>query len=133
MRYPFLSALLAPMLLAAPPPDVIDLPLREVANLQGVRGNMLLGYGLVVGLKGTGDTTLFFVPFEHQLLLMGFAILALDLPKRDGILVSSMARAENLATRCVDADRAGIGTAPQPGTLPGTPRRRPTINGEHPP
>ncbi|HLO65445.1 MAG TPA: flagellar basal body P-ring protein FlgI [Holophaga sp.] len=33
-----------------------ELPLREVANLQGVRGNMLLGYGLVVGLKGTGDT-----------------------------------------------------------------------------
>jgi flagellar P-ring protein precursor FlgI len=34
----------------------LDLPLREVASLQGVRGNMLMGYGLVVGLKGTGDT-----------------------------------------------------------------------------
>ncbi|HWQ10983.1 MAG TPA: histidine kinase dimerization/phospho-acceptor domain-containing protein, partial [Holophaga sp.] len=29
-------------------------------------------------LKGTGDTGAFFVPFEHQLLLMGFAIMALD-------------------------------------------------------
>lgn len=29
--------------------------LREVAKLQGVRGNQLLGYGLVVGLNGTGD------------------------------------------------------------------------------
>jgi flagellar P-ring protein FlgI len=48
---------LAPMLLAAPAvEDRIDMPLREVASLQGVRGNMLMGYGLVVGLKGTGDT-----------------------------------------------------------------------------
>jgi flagellar P-ring protein precursor FlgI len=35
----------------------LEVRLREVASLQGVRGNMLMGYGLVVGLKGTGDTT----------------------------------------------------------------------------
>ena len=35
----------------------LEIRLREVANLQGVRGNQLLGYGLVVGLKGTGDST----------------------------------------------------------------------------
>ncbi|MDR3672240.1 MAG: flagellar basal body P-ring protein FlgI [Holophaga sp.] len=35
----------------------LEVRLREVANLQGVRANQLLGYGLVVGLKGTGDTT----------------------------------------------------------------------------
>ena len=29
--------------------------LREIAHLQGVRSNHLLGYGLVVGLNGTGD------------------------------------------------------------------------------
>ena len=29
--------------------------LRDVARLQGVRGNQLAGYGLVVGLDGTGD------------------------------------------------------------------------------
>jgi flagellar P-ring protein precursor FlgI len=29
--------------------------LREIAHLQGVRTNHLLGYGLVVGLNGTGD------------------------------------------------------------------------------
>jgi len=33
----------------------IDSKLRDVARLQGVRGNQLLGYGLVVGLDGTGD------------------------------------------------------------------------------
>jgi len=35
----------------------LEVRLREVASLQGVRGNQLMGYGLVVGLKGTGDTT----------------------------------------------------------------------------
>ena len=33
----------------------VEARLREVARLQGVRGNQLLGYGLVVGLNGTGD------------------------------------------------------------------------------
>lgn len=35
----------------------LEVRLREVADLQGVRSNQLVGYGLVVGLKGTGDTT----------------------------------------------------------------------------
>ena len=29
--------------------------LREVASLEGVRDNQLMGYGVVVGLNGTGD------------------------------------------------------------------------------
>ena len=33
----------------------VEARLREVAHLQGVRSNHLLGYGLVVGLNGTGD------------------------------------------------------------------------------
>lgn len=33
----------------------IESRLKEVARLQGVRPNQLLGYGLVVGLDGTGD------------------------------------------------------------------------------
>ena len=33
----------------------IEARLKEVARLQGVRANQLLGYGLVVGLDGTGD------------------------------------------------------------------------------
>src|SRR5690242_21937767 len=31
--------------------------LKEVASVQGVRSNPLVGYGLVVGLDGTGDQT----------------------------------------------------------------------------
>jgi len=29
--------------------------IRDLANIEGVRDNQLLGYGLVVGLNGTGD------------------------------------------------------------------------------
>ena len=36
--------------------------LRELASIQGIRQNQLLGYGLVVGLDGTGDQT----PFTTQ-------------------------------------------------------------------
>ncbi|MEE0457602.1 MAG: flagellar basal body P-ring protein FlgI, partial [Anaerovibrio sp.] len=30
--------------------------LKDVAKVQGVRSNQLMGYGLVVGLNGTGDS-----------------------------------------------------------------------------
>ncbi len=33
----------------------IESKLRDVAHLQGVRGNQLMGFGMVVGLDGTGD------------------------------------------------------------------------------
>ncbi len=33
----------------------VEARLKEVARLQGVRANQLLGYGVVVGLDGTGD------------------------------------------------------------------------------
>jgi flagellar P-ring protein precursor FlgI len=34
--------------------------LKDIADIEGVRGNQLLGYGLVVGLNGTGDGKLDF-------------------------------------------------------------------------
>jgi flagellar P-ring protein precursor FlgI len=30
--------------------------IKDLANIEGVRQNQLIGYGLVVGLNGTGDT-----------------------------------------------------------------------------
>jgi len=29
--------------------------IKDIANIEGVRKNQLIGYGLVVGLDGTGD------------------------------------------------------------------------------
>ncbi|WP_042428088.1 flagellar basal body P-ring protein FlgI [Comamonas granuli] len=48
-----LAALL--VLCAAPPAQALRI--KEVAAVQGVRSNQLTGYGLVVGLDGTGDQT----------------------------------------------------------------------------
>jgi flagellar P-ring protein precursor FlgI len=42
--------------------------IKEVASVQGVRTNQLVGYGLVVGLDGTGDQTTS-APFTTQTLL----------------------------------------------------------------
>ena len=39
--------------------------IKDIAHLKGVRENQLIGYGLVVGLKGTGDT-LRNAPFTEQ-------------------------------------------------------------------
>jgi flagellar P-ring protein precursor FlgI len=58
----FLKPLIALAFLAASaalwwPVDAQAVRLKEIASLQGVRSNQLMGYGLVVGLDGTGDQT----------------------------------------------------------------------------
>ncbi|MBW8828761.1 MAG: flagellar basal body P-ring protein FlgI [Burkholderiales bacterium] len=47
------------------PQDASAARLKEVATVQGVRSNPLVGYGLVVGLDGTGDQTTS-APFTTQ-------------------------------------------------------------------
>ena len=39
--------------------------IKDLANIEGIRQNQLIGYGLVVGLDGTGDT-LNNAPFTKQ-------------------------------------------------------------------
>jgi flagellar P-ring protein precursor FlgI len=39
--------------------------IKDLANIEGIRQNQLIGYGLVVGLNGTGDT-LNNIPFTKQ-------------------------------------------------------------------
>ncbi|WP_428408786.1 flagellar basal body P-ring protein FlgI [Hyphococcus sp.] len=49
----FLAACLAGFVFAAD--ASADVRLKDIVNIEGVRGNDLVGYGLVVGLDGTGD------------------------------------------------------------------------------
>lgn len=53
------GALAACLLLTAPAAFAETVPVRikDLAKVQGVRSNQLVGYGLVVGLNGTGDST----------------------------------------------------------------------------
>src|SRR6476469_7309590 len=57
------AALLA-LALSSPPAGATS-RIKDLANIEGVRQNQLIGYGLVVGLNGTGDT-LNNVPFTKQ-------------------------------------------------------------------
>jgi len=49
----FPAVLLVPSAQAAP--QARQVLLRDITDIQGVRDNQLVGYGLVVGLRGTGD------------------------------------------------------------------------------
>src|SRR5258705_2619563 len=57
------AALLA--LALSVPPAAATSRIKDLANIEGVRQNQLIGYGLVVGLAGTGDT-LNNIPFTKQ-------------------------------------------------------------------
>ena len=55
-RFPLLATiLLAVALLAAARPACAQVRVKDIADVEGVRDNQLVGYGLVVGLNGTGD------------------------------------------------------------------------------
>jgi len=52
-----LTALVASMMLVAVPASAQDVRLKDITRVQGVTSNQLVGYGLVTGLAGTGDST----------------------------------------------------------------------------
>jgi len=62
-----LAAALAVALPAAPV-EAASARIKDVVDVEGVRDNMLIGYGLVVGLNGTGDS-LNNSPFTEQSLV----------------------------------------------------------------
>src|SRR5437868_5783390 len=50
----FISVVVAVL---AVPEHVLGARLKDVATVKGVRENILIGYGIVVGLKGSGDSS----------------------------------------------------------------------------
>ncbi len=58
-------ALLLTATLPAAPVEAASARIKDVVDVEGVRDNMLIGYGLVVGLNGTGDS-LNNSPFTEQ-------------------------------------------------------------------
>jgi flagellar P-ring protein FlgI len=67
MTKTFLAALLAVSMavVCVPVEAGATSRIKDLANIEGVRQNQLIGYGLVVGLNGTGDT-LNNIPFTKQ-------------------------------------------------------------------
>lgn len=64
--------------------------IKEVAAVQGVRSNQLLGYGLVVGLDGTGDQTAQ-APFTQQGLSTMLQQLGITVPAGTAMQVKNVA------------------------------------------
>ncbi len=68
MRVRVLSCLLPALALLAaltPPPADAHSRIKDIVSFEGIRDNQLVGYGLVVGLNGTGDS-LRNAPFTQQ-------------------------------------------------------------------
>lgn len=64
--------------------------IKDLATVQGVRSNQLLGYGLVVGLDGTGDQTTQ-TPFTVQSLTTMLSQLGVTLPPGSSLQLKNVA------------------------------------------
>lgn len=73
----------------------VEVKIKDIARFRGVRSNQLLGYGLVVGLEGTGDTKK--TPFTATLLANAM--------KRFGTMIDPKdIGSKNVATVAITAD-----------------------------
>lgn len=92
MKRHVLALLLALFCLA---PARAEVRLKDIADIQGVRDNQLVGYGLVMGLKGTGDS-LRNAPFTEQSMRAMLDNLGVNAP-------SGASRTKNVAAVIVTA------------------------------
>jgi flagellar P-ring protein precursor FlgI len=64
--------------------------LKDLATIQGVRSNQLIGYGLVVGLDGTGDQTTQ-TPFTIQSIISMMQQMGVSLPPGTNLQLKNVA------------------------------------------
>jgi len=99
-----LRHLIVALMLMAPAGSATISRVKDVASLEGVRDNQLVGYGLVVGLNGTGD--------KRQTVFSAQSLA--NMLNRMGVAVSPVAiQAKNVASVMVTATLAPFA---QPGT-----------------
>jgi flagellar P-ring protein precursor FlgI len=91
MSKPFTAAGLALVLLAlAVSGNAQAERIKDLASVQGVRSNQLIGYGLVVGLDGSGDQTTQ-TPFTVQSLTSMLGQLGVNLPPGTSLQLKNVA------------------------------------------
>ena len=61
--------------------------LKDISTIQGVRNNQLIGYGLVVGLDGTGDQT----PYTVQSMISMMQQMGVNLPAGTSVQMKNVA------------------------------------------
>jgi len=126
------AALAIGLLLAAAAPLQASTRIQDVASVQGVRSNPLTGYGLVVGLDGTGDQAAQ-MPFSAQSLRNYLEQHGLSLPPGANfqprnvaaVLVTAQLPAFAQPGQAIDITVSSIGNARslRGGTLITTPLR----------
>jgi flagellar P-ring protein precursor FlgI len=103
--------------------------LKDIASIRGVRENQLIGYGIVVGLKGTGDGKNEFTSKSMIRLLdkLGVKLDATDIASKNvaAVIVTATLPAFAKAGNPMDVTVSAIGEASslQGGTLLQTPLR----------
>ena len=85
-----LAVVLAALASLAIPSPAAAARIIDLANLQGVRQNQLIGYGLVVGLDGSGDQTTQ-TPFTVQGVLSMLRGLGVNLPQGTSLQLKNVA------------------------------------------
>jgi len=125
----FFCLLFAALLLLAAPQASAE-RIKDLASIQGVRDNQLIGYGLVVGLDGSGDQTTQ-TPFTVQSTISMLAQLGVTLPPTTSLQLKNVAAVMVTATlppfaragQTIDITASSIGNAKslRGGTLLMTP------------
>lgn len=89
--------------------------LKDIASIRGVRENQLIGYGLVVGLKGTGDSNASFTSksFTRLIEKMGVKIEGQDLQSKNvaAVIITATLPAFAKAGNPLDITVSSIGDA----------------------
>ena len=104
--------------------------IKDMASIQGVRDNQLLGYGLVVGLDGSGDQTTQ-TPFTVQSIISMLSQMGINLPPGTSLQLKNVAAVMVTATlppfskpgQTIDVTASSMGNAKslRGGTLLMTP------------
>lgn len=92
--------------------------IKDIASIQGVRTNQLIGYGIVVGLDGSGDQTTQ-TPFTVQSIISMLSQLGVSLPSNTTLQLKNVAAVTVTATlpafakpgQTLDVTVASIGNA----------------------
>jgi flagellar P-ring protein precursor FlgI len=112
------------------PVDAAATRVKEVSSVAGVRPNQLSGYGLVVGLDGSGDQTTA-APFTSQSLVSMLQQLGVNIPPGTNlqlrnvaaVMVTAVLPAYGMPGQAMDVNVSSIGNAKslRGGTLISTP------------
>jgi len=94
------AGLVAATLLAMPPVAHGASRIKDIADFEGVRDNLLVGYGLVVGLNGTGDD-LTNAPFTKESLVAMLERLGVNIRGQGGTIAT--VKPKNVAAVMVTA------------------------------